>query len=119
MPLFTDGALLVRARSVDELAERLGIDRATLGFLEDSPIAVLRDELGDRATRALVVILRRIAPADADFLGASLRPWRQLPSGESVVVWSSEERQSYQVADFEEGPRRILADYTDGRWVKR
>lgn len=119
MPLFTDGALLVRARSVDQLAERLGIDRAALGFLEDSPIAILRDELGDRATRALVVILRRIAPADADFLGASLRPWRQLPSGESVVVFNGEERQSFQVADFEDGASRILADYTGGRWVRR
>lgn len=96
--------------SEGEMAER------GLVLARNQPWWVLAESIGRKAARALLAIIQEIVP---EYVPDVRVGWSEIGPHTTVVIWAkgiAYQATAKQVADRFKG---IVADYIDGRWVKR
>lgn len=125
--VFTNGEYLVVADSLFEIEERLGLQPGSLTASIDDSIAVLRDELGDRAVKHLGIVLKtliaRLAPqADiSDLLAPKYGTIAVIPPGEFVFIvdYDGTRKPATAEAWAEMHGKGVLAHRDGGHWARR
>lgn len=110
MKCWTNGALLVVA-SEQEIRGRGG------GLLEDKPLMILAETLGERSARAIYRLLQEAVPG---FTTDVSPVWTPLDPHSWIEIWlNSTDSVVVQAGALAEKRRGVVADLIDARWVAR